>query len=85
MRRTELKSNEVRLDVSPTEFWGNSQTALFNVRVFDLIARQYSNQTLKQWNSFNKKEIMSLYCTSYRSKSRRLYTACIYGSWRNKR
>lgn len=48
MRRTELKSNEVRLDVSRTEFWGNSQTALFNVRVFDLIARQYSNQTLKQ-------------------------------------
>ena len=48
MRRTELKSNEVRLDVSPTEFWGNSQTALFNVRVFDLIAGQYSNQTLKQ-------------------------------------
>ena len=56
IERSANKSADARLDVSARSFWITSQTAFFDVRVFNPMAKRYVNQELPKAYDINEKE-----------------------------
>ena len=54
--KTEKTGDECRPDIRARGFWINGQQAFFDVRVFDLSASRYANQTMQQCFAKNEKE-----------------------------
>ena len=54
--KTAITGNEARLDVCARGFWQAGQIALFDVRVFNPIAKRFANQNLQKAYETNEKE-----------------------------
>jgi len=54
--KTANKSMEARLDISARGFWVAGQRAFFDIRVFNPIARRYSDMEIKKMYETNEKE-----------------------------
>ena len=53
---TAVKGNEARLDIRARGFWQAGQMALFDVRVFNPMAKRFANQSLAKAYESNEKE-----------------------------
>ena len=78
MRKTVKANDEVRLDICARSFWVRGQKAFFDVRVFDLNARWYSKQTLKQCYSLNENEKKRYYNTRIMEVDQSSFTPLVF-------
>lgn len=54
--QTAIRTDEARLDVSARSFWVTGQRAFFDVRIFNPIARRYSDLEMAKMYEINEKE-----------------------------
>ena len=54
--RTAIETNEARLDIGAKRFWIRVQQGFLDVRILDPNACRYSNSSLSQYYTTNKKE-----------------------------
>ena len=54
--RTVNMKDEARLDISARGFWISGQKALFDIRVFNPIAKRYRDMTLNKCYDINERE-----------------------------
>ena len=74
--------DEARLDISANGFWVKGQKTYVDLRVFDLDAARYMNQSLKQYAK-NEMEKKRHYNKSSTSRTRQFHSISVYDQWKH--